>query len=390
MTRSETDPSRCITAARELAADVVAPAAAAVDRESRFPHESVSALREAGLLSLLVPTDAGGGGGSIREACAITEILGGACMSTALIWAMHSQQVAIMADHASRQWAAELRQISQDGVLVASATTEPGKDGTLQLAHAALEPSPDGFELDRPSPMVSYGEEAGLHLVTMRAGPDLPLTEVRFVLLPATAAHVTGSWDAMGMRGTRSLCLTYTGKVAPRQVLAVDFRRASSVTAIPVGHLLWSAAWYGCARAALDRVVTLMRERPEERRRFASELFTTRLGQVRLSLDLVHALLQEVLETFEAKRGAEAEEADYRTADWTIAVNGLKVGSSTLCHAAVDQLLTMAGVGLGYRADSPLALERACRDLRSAALMVGNDRLLQLNAKQMLMNTETE
>jgi alkylation response protein AidB-like acyl-CoA dehydrogenase len=375
-----------VAAARRLASEVVAPHAAAVDAENRFPHEAVDALREARLLGLLAPVAAGGPGGSIGEACAIAEILGGACMSTALIWGMHSQQVAIMADHAADQWADQLRDVGEGGALVASATTEADKDGTLQFAHAALGPEGEGFQVDRPSPMVSYGEQADHHLLTMRGGPDRPLTDVRYVLLSADYGRPTGSWDAMGMRGTRSGGMVYTGRVTGSQVLDADFRRVTAMTAIPVGHLLWSAAWLGGARGALDRFVALLRDSSTERRRFGSDLFTTRLGEIRMWLDLVDAQYVGLLGRYGRMRHADVDEEAYRDPDWTIAVNGLKVAASTLCHRAVDSLVTLGGVALGYRRDAPLGLERAYRDLRSGALMISNDRLLQLNANQMLLS----
>jgi acyl-CoA dehydrogenase len=386
MSGGEQAGSGHVLAAGRLASENVAPHAAAVDAENRFPHEAIDALRGARLLGLLAPTDAGGLGGSINEAAAIAEILGGACMSTALIWGMHCQQVAIMADHAADQWAEQLRNVGERAFLVASATTEADKDGTLQFAHAALAQDREGFQVDRPSPMVSYGEQADYHLLTMRGGPDRPLTDVRYVLLPADNARPTGSWDAMGMRGTRSGGMVYTGQVAGSQVLDADFRRVTAMTAIPVGHLLWSAAWLGGARGALDRFVALLRNSSTERRRFGSDLFTTRLGEIRLWLDLVEAQYVAVLGRYGCMRHDDVDEEAYRDPEWTIAVNGLKVAASTLCHRAVDSLVTLGGVGLGYRRDAPLGLERAYRDLRSAALMISNDRLLQLNANQMLLS----
>ena len=52
--------------ARQIGDDVIAPHAAEVDRESRFPDEAMQALGEAGLLGLTVPAEYGG----LGRACA--------------------------------------------------------------------------------------------------------------------------------------------------------------------------------------------------------------------------------------------------------------------------------------------------------------------------------
>lgn len=378
-----------IAVAREIAREVAGPAAPAVDRENRFPVETFEALCEAELLGLLVPRHLGGLGGRIVDACQVATALGTECLSSALIWAMHSQQVAIMADHASDQWHTPLRDIAARGRLVASATTEPGKGGALLLAHTPLNRGDDGtLHIDRPSPVVSYGAEAAYYLVTLRGGPDEPETDVRYVLLSRPDGAITADWDAMGMRGTRSVAMRFTGNVRPDQVLARDFRTVIAMTAVPVGHLAWAAAWYGGARGALDRFVAALRDaKGGDRRRVGSEIFRARLGEARVSLDLVEAMLSRLVERYQAMRDADSPAASYEDADWTIALNGLKVAASRLTFSAVDGLIGIAGLARGYLRSDALGLERTFRDLRSAALMINNDALLQINAKRMFIDS---
>jgi acyl-CoA dehydrogenase len=379
---------RDVLADAHAVARVAATSAPAVDADNRFPEEAIAALREYRLLGLLVPEAQGGMEAGFAVACEVGEILGAACLSTALIWAMHSQQLAIIAAHAAAQWAPALVDIAERGALVASATTEPTKGGALMHARAPLVQVSDGFRLERPSPVVSYGAEAEHHLVTMRADPSSPETDVRYVLLARGDGMVIGGWDALGMRGTRSVAMRFVTDVRPEQVLAEDFRRVALMTAIPAAHLGWTSAWHGCARGALDRVVALLADDPGYRRRLTSDLFVHRLGDVRLSLDLLESMLRRLVSRYEALRAAEAPPAAYEDPRWTIAMNGLKVAGARLSHSAVDVLMTLTGMAQGYLRDAPLGLERAYRDLRSASLMVSDDHLLAVNANHMLMRRD--
>ena len=72
---------------------VVRSNAELVDREARFPTESVQALKSAGLLSASVPTSLGGAGLTLTELATVGRALGGECASTAMIYAMHHTQV---------------------------------------------------------------------------------------------------------------------------------------------------------------------------------------------------------------------------------------------------------------------------------------------------------
>lgn len=379
-----------IAAGRRVAREVARGASSSVDSENRFPVEAVEALRDTGLFALLVPEMAGGMGGRFADACEVAIALGRECLSTALIWAMHSQQIAIMADHAAGEWHDVLADVAARGALVASATTEPIKGGSLLQARAALCRDGDRVQIDRPSPIVSYGDEADYYLVTMRRGENCPETDVCFVLLSKGDGRVTGEWNAMGMRGTRSVAMHFKAAVPPDRVLAKDFRQIVTSTAIPAAHLGWTSAWYGAARGALDRFVTLLRTDARERRRLASDLFCTRLAETRLSLDLFESMLRSMIHRYEGMRAQVAPPTAFQDPEWTVALNGLKIAGSRMCYSAVDTLVEIAGLSRGYLRDETLGLERVFRDLRSATLMVNNDRLLQVNAKQLLMHGPPE
>jgi alkylation response protein AidB-like acyl-CoA dehydrogenase len=63
--------------------------AAEADARSEFPEAHLKAFRESGLLGLVIPTEYGGMGGTLRDLAATTYTLGTVCGSTALAYFFH-------------------------------------------------------------------------------------------------------------------------------------------------------------------------------------------------------------------------------------------------------------------------------------------------------------
>src|SRR6266700_4896878 len=88
-----------LKARTEVAAAAAAANAAAVDRDARFPEEAITAARSERLLGIMVPHDLGGEGASISDVVDVCYMLGRACASTAMIYAMHQTKVACILRH---------------------------------------------------------------------------------------------------------------------------------------------------------------------------------------------------------------------------------------------------------------------------------------------------
>jgi acyl-CoA dehydrogenase len=377
-----------LEAAREIAAAVLRSHAADVDARGRFPAESVEALRQAGLLGFFVPERFGGTPGGFAALGSVAASLGEECLSTALIWAMHCQHVAVLARHAADAHGGVLEAIAERGLLVASVTTETGKGGDLLTAEAPLAAVPGGVRVRREAPVVSYGAEAAFFLITMRAAADRPPNDVRLVLAARRDGEVavTGDWNAMGMRGTRSVPMTFDVTVAPDRVLAAPFAEIALQTLIPAGHVGWSAAWLGAARGAFTRFVRQMRrEGTRGRRRLDSDLLHCRLAELRLRLDLVDAMLERVSARLDSWTRDGVPAGPYGDIRHTLELNNLKVAAAREAFSVVDGLVELAGLAQGYLKEKPEGLERVFRDLRSATLMFHNDRLLKANGKLLLV-----
>ena len=131
----------------------------------------------------------------------------------------------------------------------------------------------------------------------------------------------------------------------------------------------------------------LVRDQRQRRsKNLSSDLFYTRLAELRLQLDLLESLLLRVMERMDTMRAEHAPMSQYEDFGFNILSNNLKIAGSRIAFSVVDGLIELAGLSYGYVRNEHSGLEREFRDLRSAALMFSNDRLLQVNGRLVLMD----
>jgi acyl-CoA dehydrogenase len=376
-----------IEATRHIAETVAAPAADAVDREARFPHEAIAALREERMLGALVPRALGGSGATIGELAACCEVLGRSCASTAMIFAMHQIEVACLVRHAhsSAFFRNYLAGLATHQWLIASATSEIGTGGDLRRSVCAVERDGPRIHVTKEAPIISYGEEADDILLTARRAPEAAPGDQVLVLARKADLRLTrtSGWDTLGMRGTRSLGFTLEVNGSLDQILPVPFAEIAGHTMLPVSHVLWTSLWLGLASDAVDRARAFVRV---EARRTPGTVppAALRLAETVAELEMLRATVHGGLHDFE-------QHQDDRDAleglGFAIRMNNLKASAARLAPEIVARALAVCGVS-GYRCDSPYSVGRHLRDAYGAALMIGNDRILSANASMLLLHKE--
>jgi acyl-CoA dehydrogenase len=359
-------------------ANVVATAALHaddVDRKGRFPAEAVQALKDARLLSLMIPTELGGGGASLADVAELCTTLGQQCASTAMVFAMHQIKASSLIAHgAESEWhRGFMRKIAEQQLLLASATTEGGVGGNMRNSVCAFERDGDNFRVAKEGALISYGAQSDAILVTARRAPDAPPSDQRMAVLMRGQFKLerTGEWDALGMRGTCSEGFTLSGEAPCEQILASEFADIASHSMLATAHLLWSSVWFGIAGDALARAQAFVRK--EARKRFdANSPGTLRLAEASTKLQLIRVNITEGL-----KRFAQAQRApdDLNSMAFAVAMNNVKIASSELAIEVINHALLIAGIA-GYKNGTPYSVGRHMRDALSARVMISNDRIL--------------
>ncbi len=382
-----------VDAVRRIAVEIAGTAADAVDREGRFPHETVDALKKIKMMSAFVPRELGGLGCGMVELAEMCEVLGQHCSAAAMVFAMHQIQVACIARHGLGQsfFRSYLETLVADQNVIASVTSEVGVGGEMRTSLCAVE-RPDGkadrFKLVKDASTISYGEQADDLLVTARRAPDAPNSDQVLVLVRKAdyALEKKGAWDALGMRGTCSPPFKMTSAGHGDQILATPFADIASHTMVPFSHILWASCWLGIATAAVARarafVRTQARAKPGTTPPTALRLaeVSSLLQAMRTNVDHVASECEALMH---ADRAAQATDALSSIA-FALKMNNLKVSASQLVVQIVQQALQICGI-MGYKNDSKFAVGRHLRDAYSAALMVGNDRIYATNASMLLV-----
>jgi len=162
------DEQRMIqTLAAEFAQKEVRPIADAIDREARFPHDTVRRMGELGLLGILVPEAHGGSGGD-TVACALAlEEVAKACASHAVIMSVNNSLYCapVLRYGTPSQQARFLAPFAAGRALGCFSLTEPeaGSDASNQSTVAARDG--DAYVLDGRKIFVTNGREAAAALV---------------------------------------------------------------------------------------------------------------------------------------------------------------------------------------------------------------------------------
>ena len=367
--------------------ELAAKFADSVDREARFPAESMAALKEAKLLGIMVPTELGGESASISTVSEVCHALGQHCSSTAMVYAMHQIQVACFVRHGQQsQWHRTfLQRLAKEQLLLASATSEAGIGGDVRTSSCAVELTGDTFKLKKNAIVISYGANADAILVTARRSPEAPPSDqvIALVLKADYTLEQTGGWDTLGMRGTCSngYWLHATGTAA--QILPLPYADISAQTMLPTSHLTWSSLWLGIATDAVSRARAFIRT--EARKKPGS----IPPGAVRLAeaVSLHQQMKANVVAGAKQYEEAMGNVDKLSSLSFAISMNSLKTGTSQMAVAVVNHALMVCGI-YGYRNDTKFSLGRHLRDAHSAAVMVSNDRIYGNTANLLLVHKE--
>jgi alkylation response protein AidB-like acyl-CoA dehydrogenase len=189
-----------------VADTVVATHAQDVDVHARFPTESVAALRDAGLLGLCVGREHGGLAQDMRAFAAVTEHLGRACGSTAMIYVMHiAATQTIGASPTFSRKGDVLADVAGGQHLATLAFSEAGSRSHFWAPMSQLATANGGFVTDARKSWVTSANHADSYVASARSvGSSSPLDSTLYLTRRSDHVTVSGTFNGLGLRGNDS------------------------------------------------------------------------------------------------------------------------------------------------------------------------------------------
>jgi alkylation response protein AidB-like acyl-CoA dehydrogenase len=366
--------------AARLSRDVLAPRAARYDREAVNPVESWRDLHREGLLAASVPAAHGGLGLDMATYIEVIRTLAHGCASTAMTLHMHSTVMRFLSTLGTEpQKRRYFPEVVDHGRLFGSWGSEPAVSLSRTFhMETAIREAGDGWLVDGVKHFCTMALGASYYMVwCARDGESDMGKALMLALVPAGAAGLAtdGKWDTLGMRGTYSPSVTFTGVRIPRDAALGGPGAAIQVGVVESFGLGYAAIYVGIAEAALDFAVEYARKRvvkPDNIAVAQDPAVQRHVGDLVAHLEAARLVLIDGARRWEtaeiAERGNLANKAKYLATEVSLEVT--------------SRVIQVVG-GRGAYKDHPA--ERAFRDVRTATLMPPTvDRMLETIGKSAL------
>lgn len=341
-----------------IAEGVIAANAEAVDREARFPAETVAALGEAGLLGLVTPLEHGGLGLGVAEAAQVVHRVAKSCGSSGMVVCMHFCGALVIAAAGDAE---TNRAIARGQHLSTLAFSEAGSRSHFWAPLSTATDEGDAVRLDAQKSWITSAKEATA--VVWSSRPLAAEGASTLWLLPssATGLRVVGAYDGLGLRGNGSSPVVAEGARVPHSArLGADgagfdlmmgvvlpcFNACNAGVSLGLMEAICarSAAW--CAGTRHTHLGSTLADLPTIR---------AYLARMRIETDMVRGLWLDTLSAISSGRP-----------DTMLRVLEVKA-------AAGEQALSVAAMGMrvcggaAYRRE--VGVERFFRDAQAASVM---------------------
>jgi isovaleryl-CoA dehydrogenase len=350
----------------DLAQTLIAPGAAEIDRESRFPDEQLSALGQVGALGLLVPGEQGGVGAGLVALAGACEAVGGACASTGMVFLMHNVTAATIAGGGGPSAARLLEGMASGEVLGTLAFSERGTGAHFYAPELRAERHDGAVRVSGRKAFVTSGGHADAMLVLLQGdGEGLDCYVVR---KDASGVRFEGRWEGLGMRGNSSIAVELEEVTLDGDARIGEAGGAADLVfgvVAPTFLVGLAAVNIGIAQAALSYALEHAKSRRYPDGSSLVEVATIQHALANMDIDVraARALLQEA-----ARLGDDGDEGAL------VPLMEAKVLCTDVAARVTQGALEVCG-GQGYTPTLPI--ERHLRDARAGAVMAPTNGVLR-------------
>jgi alkylation response protein AidB-like acyl-CoA dehydrogenase len=351
--------------AEQIAEEVIAPAAAEIDRTGAFPRSTLTSMGQAGLLGLISDKEVGGLGEGHRAAVQLVERIARECASTAMIVCMHYCGAAVIEAYGKL----EVRQAIARGEHVTTlAFSESGSRSQFWAPMSTALSVENGIRLDAQKSWATSAGQADSYVWSSKPVAAEGWSTLWVVPVKSPGLSINTPFDGMGMRGNHSSPVQADGVVVGADArLGADGQGFEIMmgTVLPYFQLMSAAISLGISEAALEKTIThLTTTRFEHINQTLADAPLNRiyLAKMKIQVDMLRTLLYDAVSALESGR-----------ADAMLRVLESKAAAGEIGTEVTDLAMRLCG-GSAFRKE--VGVERNFRDARASTVMAPTADLL--------------
>ena len=355
--------------ARNYAQKTLAPIAARLDREGRFPRDQLLELAELGMMGVNVPEQYGGAqAGAVAYALAMLEIAQG-CASTAVTMAVNNLVAETICKFGTEEQKQRYVPEITSGRFAAASfgLSEPHAGSDAGALRTTARRDGNQYVINGSKQWITSGDQAGVIIVWARTGEAGTRGISAFLVEGgASGLHIGRHEDKMGLRASSTVSLSFEDVRVPATAMLGPEGRGFSIalSGLDSGRVGIACQAIGIGLAALDCAVRYAKERRAFGEPIASfQAIRFALADVATELDAARLL---------ALRAAALKEAGR---PFTRAGSMAKVFGSEKANRACDVAVQVHG-GYGYIGEFPA--ERHYRDVRITTIYEGSSEIQRI------------
>jgi acyl-CoA dehydrogenase len=372
-----------IQSVQRLAAERIAPRAAATDARAEFPWDSVKDINALGLNSMFIPEAYGGTALSYSAYLACCREISKACASTGIVWATNfhgaSPIIDFAAEEQKQRW---LPQIAE-GALVALALTETNAGSDATGMKTTFTPDGDHIVVSGSKVFITSGDVCDYLVLFGKWAPlgtGKDAISIAVIEKGTPGFSIVRTEDKMGMRGSSTAALAFDRCRIPRANLLGEPGAGLSMLFAFLNKSRPSVAAHalGIARAAFEDAVGYINERVQSGRRILeNQGIQFMIADMATDLAMCERWLWHVASRIEAGETNIGHESSM-----------LKMRASDLAVRVSTEAVQLFG-GYGYTKD--YRVERLMRDAKITQIWEGTNQIhRQLIGRSFLQKRATQ
>ncbi|RZT11653.1 alkylation response protein AidB-like acyl-CoA dehydrogenase [Mycobacterium sp. BK558] len=351
---------------RELCDKRIAPHAAGVDADSRYPDEALSALNDSSLAAVHIPEEYGGEGGDAVAGCIVIEEVARVCASSSLIPICNKLGTMGLLLHGSTALKEQVLPDIAAGATASYALSEreAGSDAAAMRTRAVADG--DRWILNGAKCWISNGGHSTWYTVMAVTDPSAGSRGISaFMVHRDDPGFVVGAKERkMGIKGSPTTDLYFENCTIPAARLIGEPGAGFKTALATLDHTrpTIGAQAVGIAQGALEAAVDYVRQRSQFGRRIAD-------------FQAVQFMLADMAMKIEAARlmvYSAAARAERGEADLGFISSAAKCFASDVAMEVTTNAVQLFG-GYGYTSDFPV--ERFMRDAKITQIYEGTNQI---------------